>query len=30
MNIKLFSKSDKQILVNQEEHITVSMILVIW
>ena len=28
MNIKLFSESDEHILVNQELHITVLMILV--
>ena len=30
MNIKLFSESDLHIRVNQELHITVTMILVIW
>ena len=29
MNIKLFSESDKNILINQEEHITVPIILVV-
>ena len=30
MNIKLFSESDLHILVNQDEHITVPVILVVW
>ena len=30
MNIKLFSESDEHILVNQEEYITVPMILMVW
>ena len=30
MNIKLFSESNEHNLVNQEEYITVLMILVIW
>ena len=30
MNIKLFSESNEHICVNQEEYITVLIILVIW
>ena len=30
MNIKLFSELDENVLVNQELHITIPMILVIW